>query len=87
MKKTIEKIFKRQDLTPKELNEFVRGYIKTKKDKDPTAEQVVRIVSMLRQGLFNISYAAKEYANELDLTVVTVENTKKGIIERIDVYD
>ena len=87
MKKIITKILTREQLSSDEYSEFIEKYVEKKKGKAPTGEEILRIKDMARQGFFDITFAAKEFAKELGLTVITVENIVKNRIERIDVYD
>lgn len=86
MKIIIEKILRGKQITQVELNSFIEQYIEKKKDKVPTALEIQKVARMIRDRFFNIGFAAKEFALELGLTVITVEGA--GVTSKIvNVYE
>lgn len=87
MKEIIKKILLGEKSTLIEVNQFIVGYVESERGKVPTAEQITGILSMLQNGLFNLVFAAKKYAQTLGLTVTTVQDIATGKTLRIDVYE
>ena len=87
MKEIITKILGNKTLTMEELTEFIEKYIEHKKGKPPTGEQIMHIVKLLQNGMFDVLYAADQYARDLGLTVVRVVEIKTMRTLRTDVYE
>lgn len=87
MKKILTKIYNKQNLTLQELNEFIEKYVEEMRGKVPTIREIQQISNFIRQGLFDITFAAKEFVQKLGWTTVMVQVIKTGEIKRIDIYD
>lgn len=87
MKRTIEKILSGKSLTLQELNEFVEKYVEKKKGKPPTAKELQEIVLMIKRGMFDLRYAAEQFAQELNLTIAHIQDIQTKRIIKTDVYE
>lgn len=87
MIKIIKRLLNNQSISMKDLNIFIVKYVESKGFKTPTVEQINKIGGLLRNGIFNIKYAAKEFSDYLGYTVITTEWINPQQIIRIDVYE
>jgi predicted transcriptional regulator YheO len=81
MKKIIKKILLNKKITQSEVSDFIISYIKIEKNKDINATELTVILSLVMQGIFDIKYAAKQYANKLGMQIIDVLDTNKQIIQ------
>ena len=84
---TIKKIFHNQPLTLEELNLFITSYVEKATGKTLKPEELTSIGLLLQKGLFNIGYAAEQYARLLNYQVLKVVDLKTNTIKRIDLYE
>lgn len=85
-KQVVIKLLKNQTITEIEFNEFIADYVKHKKGNDATVEQLNDIKQLINSGLFNLGFAVREAARDLNLQITTVAD-KLGQIIRIDVTE
>jgi len=81
----VKKIVSLKNITIQELNEFVVDYIKEEKGSEPTSEQLLKIIELIKSGIFDVRYAANKMAQKLNLQITTISNTQTGQVLRIDV--
>jgi predicted transcriptional regulator YheO len=81
MKEIIKKILLNKNITQNEISDFIISYIKIEKNKDINATELSMILSLVMQGIFDIKYAAKQYANKLDMQIVSVLDKHKRVIQ------
>lgn len=84
---TIKKIIQQQSITIEELNEFITSYVEKTKGKVITTKELADITFMLQQGIFNLHYAAEEYAKLLNYQVLKVIDMKTNTIKKIIFYE
>ena len=71
-KDIVTQLVKQKSVTEKDINEFITEYVKNKKKKDVTVEQLADIRQLLQMGVFNLNYAAREAARDLGLNITNV---------------
>ena len=81
MKKIIKKILLNKKITQSEISDFIISYVKMEKDKDINATELTAILSLVMQGIFDIKYAAKQYANKLGIQIIDVLDINKQVIQ------
>lgn len=75
-KETIESILNNRPVDEVALNTLVLDYIEASGKRTPTSQELIRIITMIRQGFLNIRYAAEQYAKMLGYDVYTIINLK-----------
>ena len=87
MKKLIEKIITNKQLSLEEVNKFIESYIEHKKGKLPSANEIAGVIRLLQERVFDLIYAAKEYAKDLGLVIVEVQDLRTGKILKININE
>lgn len=72
-----KKIVKGIQISEKELNQFITGYVKLKLDIDVTKEQLFGINTLVKGRVFNLYYAAETALRILEVPFTKVFN-KQG---------
>lgn len=83
----IKKILRRENLTMEELNLFVTSYVEKKQNKIISADELSSITELIKNGVFNIIYAAKEYAKILGYQPYDLIDLKKNLIIKSGIYE
>lgn len=87
MKQIIKKILKKEQITEVEFNTIIADYIKEKKGKEPTVEQLQEVVKLIQGRLFTLDPMVEYYTKKYNLQVVSLIDLNTGSIKRIDVYE
>jgi len=85
-KEVVIKLIKNQQVTQKELLEFIVDYIEFKKRPAPTAEQLQGLLQLFEMRIFNLDIPLQEVVKPLNLQVVKLFD-KNNLLIKIDVYD
>ena len=73
-KKLVLKMLTSNSISGKDLNIFIFEYVKMKKSKELSVEEVKQIAEIVKFGIFNLEYALKEAAKDLNIQVITLTN-------------
>ena len=86
IKDTVIKLIKYQLPTDVELNSLLVDYIKRKKGKEPTVQELDQIRGLVHNRIFGLEPVIEEYKKLFNLQVITLTDLKTNNIIRIDVY-
>lgn len=85
-KDIVIQLIKNKSVSENDINEFITEYVKIKKKKDITGEQLTGIKELIKLGFFNLGYAAREAARDLKLNITTVHDVQGNML-RVDVTE
>jgi hypothetical protein len=85
-KEFVKRILESNNITDKDLNEFIDDYTYTKLNRRISGEELAGILQLIRMGVFNLRFALLEAATMLELNVITAFD-KNGVIVKTHVYE
>ena len=80
-KDIISKILVTRNVSDIELNSFILWYVSKTKNKEPESRELSAINTMIRRGMFDITYAAKRAAIILGLQVTELHDINRNLIK------
>lgn len=72
-------ILQNKPITSEKLFEFIIEYVKLKKERDITPNELKTIVHMIQIGAFNIQFAAEQVAKDLSYYITKIYD-KNGVL-------